>query len=238
MDCNELQTQTAELPRHTKRDLIGRKIRGNGRTWFVVKTAHLAPINHRRSAQLRRLAEMGKNHSSWYERTRLEVIAICDRYGWSAPDFFAVLAASSPRVAVTRNVRITAHTMATGRCPENCLGSTIRATTAAYLYGTVSGQKVRDFHESLIEGGRTESFTLDVHMATALRVRQESFATQAGKATAYAQLEHARRGMSTPMLAGEFQAAVWAGLFISRGLKVPQTDVTKLVTEYLRDMDV
>lgn len=237
MNYNELKTQTAELPRHAKRDLIGRKIRGNGRDWFVVKTAHLAPVNHRRSAQLRKLAELGKNHAGWYERTRLEVISICDRYGWSASDFFAVLAASSPRVAVTRNVRITAHTMATGKCPTNCLGSTIKATNAAYLYGTVSGQKVRDFWESLVEGGRTTSYTLDVHMATALGVRQQSFSTQSGKASAYLQLEHARRGMTTPMMAGEFQAAVWAGLFISKGLNVPQTNVTRLVTDYMKTLD-
>ena len=37
------------------------------------------------------------------------------------------------------------------------------------------------------------------------------------------------------MMPGEFQAAVWSGLFISKGLNVPQTNVTKLIFDYIAD---
>ena len=150
------------------------------------------------------LARAGADHADWYKGAEALV------HRWAAvflarPERVAlVIAATSPRVTVARNLRIAAHFLATGTFPGGVLPVAKRAIETGQL-----GPKTGPFMRALL--GDAQAVVLDVHMAHALGVRQEDFSKPRVHAACSAAVVQA--GEAVGLTPRDTQAAIWAGVY-------------------------
>ena len=142
----------------------------------IENAPRFADIRPTRTDKLLKLAENGFDGLQWYAIAEREISRICKLEHWNIERFVSVLAITSPRCAVRRNVRNTLQFMATGALLDNTLGA-IRVSLDNYLdSGKISGQKISAFRDALL--GDTTAVVLDVHMANALCVPQSGFSNK------------------------------------------------------------
>jgi len=172
---------------------------------------------------LLRLAREGWDYRHWYENARSEIAHCCMLQRWDPNRFTDILAITSPRVAVRRNVRLTIGYMMTGMLPEDVIRSTHAALDHYNETGEIRGPKTSAFAAAL--KGDLDAVVLDTWMARALGVPHSAFGKRRIRESA------ARRIRFTAHLAGlmpaQMQAAVWAGAVKRAGRNVPGIHVSE-----------
>lgn len=161
------------------------------------------------------LTELGKPvGQQWYELAEQELRAVAEENGWNPVTFAAVLAITSPRVTLKRNIRYSLEWLANSN-PLDMM-TPVRAALDYYeRTRQIRGPKTSAFKACLL--GCPDSLVLDVHMARALDIPQEiinrkgpqSFARQRITRTA------SRHGLTI----AQTQACVWAGQIQRTGRK-------------------
>ena len=164
------------------------------------------------STTLERIARNGLHGIGWYEMARHELREVAQAEGWHTSHFADVIAITSPRVTVRRNVRLALQVMID--CPLSNMMTSIKASVEAYYAGEgISGPKTAAFARAL--QGCRESIVLDVHMANALDVEQRLFR----RAYVRAQCERRIRNVAERLgvFPVEAQEAIWFGQKLLRG---------------------
>lgn len=145
----------------------------------------------------------------WYTEAQAEIAAICKLENWSPEYFAGIIATTSPRVSVRRNVRIALHYCHTGDFLANVMRG-IRTSVAKFTDNrTISGLKTMPFWQALC--GDSSAIVLDTHMANLLAVPQKLFATKGGNRY-YAGII-AGVASELGIANAEAQACLWYGQF-------------------------
>lgn len=165
---------------------------------------------------LSRLAREGADHRHWYRDSLQDIMTVCYRKNWGLCRFIDVLALTSPRLSVRRNVRVTIHYMSTGELLDGIIRSTGAAVTHYEETGVIRGVKTKPFAEAL--KGDPDAVVLDTWMARALGVDQKRFEAKRVRHSAARRVRYVSHLMGwTP---AETQAAVWAATVKRAGRNV------------------
>ena len=143
----------------------------------------------------------------WYRDATAQIDYVAWAQGWDRDEFAGVLAVTSPRCSVVRNIRMSLHWMKF-RNDRVIPMKGIRRSLAGFIGGEgIKGPKTRAFYDNL--SGRTDSVTLDVWMAYALGIDQTDFNRKANRAKATDRV--VRVGERLGIAPAEAQAAIWTG---------------------------
>lgn len=149
----------------------------------------------------------GLSGRTWYADATQQIDYISWLEGWDREEFAGVIATSSPRCSVVRNIRMSLHFMK-HRDIRVIPMRGIRGSVLRFLDGKgITGQKTSSFYNNLL--GCPDSVTLDVWMSYALGIDQRDFNRVGDRRKATDRFVSVGRVMGiTP---AEAQACVWVG---------------------------
>ncbi len=158
---------------------------------------------------LAKLSRLGRDFADWYPRALREIRTVCELEHWSINAFADILAITSPRVSVRRNVRITLQYMHEQTLLPNVMQG-IRASLDFWNeQQTIRGFKTEAFRRAIL--GDSAAVVLDVHMANAMRCDQKLFATKRGVLKATKRIEATAKLVK--LSPRDTQATIWAGSY-------------------------
>jgi hypothetical protein len=172
------------------------------------------------------LARIGHAGADWYDYVGNQLRDYCKDRGWDYDVFIDIMAITSPRIHVTRNIRIAAELYVTGVMPKSVIKS-VHASYANYLDGRgIAGVKTSAFAAAL--KGDNDAVVLDVYMARAANIPQKWLSD---RKTVHAEL--CRRIRKTGKIVGltprDCQAAIWSGQRHLEGWNPSVPDVRKIL---------
>lgn len=151
------------------------------------------------------LAREGRDGLDWYAKATADIETLCNRRGWASDTFCGVLAVTSPRVSVARNLRITLQWMQTGDLFQNVM-TTIRQSLNHYLStGEIRGPKTGPFYAAL--RGDSDAVVLDVWMAKVFGIAQSEFSKKSVRDRCKRSIRLVAR--KTGQSPRDTQAAIW-----------------------------
>jgi hypothetical protein len=127
----------------------------------------------RKYSDLVRLACDNPDGCGWYDAAADELQHVCDREEWPIERAAAILAITSPRVAVRRNVRLALTYLKHGTLLANGMSTIVASLRHWEATGKINGPKVSAFRDAIL--GDDYAVVLDVHMANVLHVPQKAF---------------------------------------------------------------
>ena len=149
----------------------------------------------------------GLHGCRWYRDATAQIDYVSWLEGWDRDDFAGVLATTSPRCSVLRNIRISLHIMKFGDLRVLPMKG-IRTSVRKFRTGDgISGPKTSAFCANL--SGDYGPVTLDIWMAYALGIDQTDFNRKANRAKAEDRIVGV--GQALGLEPAEAQAAVWTG---------------------------
>lgn len=190
----------------------------------------LPPVKMQSIDTLTRYACAGIDGRNWYRVATAGIDYVASAEGWDFDEFCGVLATSSPRVSVLRNIRLALHFMHFRNLRVIPMRG-IRTSVQRFLDGKgIAGQKTNAFYHNL--AGHYDHVTLDVWMAYAFDIEQSDFNKLATREECTRRVVRvARRLRIAP---AEAQAAIWTGYRRGRGFNDSPFDI---VSEYLAARD-
>lgn len=169
------------------------------------------------------LARDNRDGATWYDAAAIEIASVCEAAGWETDKFIAILAITSPRVSVCRNLRITLQYMATGQTFPNTMAM-INDCIAHYLAtGEIRGPKTGPFRCALL--GDTSAIVLDTHMASLLGIKQSLFSRRDIRHRCYSVVR--RVATAARLCPRDCQAALWTGYLRSIGRNPARFNVSQ-----------
>jgi len=175
------------------------------------------PVVAKRMTSVDKLVDIacdGLYGRNWYRdaTSHIDWVSYCE--GWDRDEFAGVLATTSPRCSVVRNIRMSLHFMH-HRDIRVVPMRGIRTSVQRFVDGKgIAGQKTSAFCANL--SGDYSRVTLDVWMAYALGIDQTDFTRVASHAKATDRIVTVARVMS--MEPAEAQACIWTGYRTRKGL--------------------
>lgn len=177
-----------------------------------IKTPRMASVD-----TLCKLAERGEHGRTWYAHANEQIQSHADTIGVNAGIVADILSITSPRVAVSRNIKLANHFLKYGFPHATTLPGTIAALKHYADTGEIRGPKTSAFAHAL--RGNSNAVVLDVWMADACKCDQKAFATIGGYQKAAKRVVSASRRLGwTP---AETQAAIWCATVEKAGRKAP-----------------
>jgi hypothetical protein len=184
-------------------------------------------------ARLQRLAEAGADHRHWYTLAREDICDVAQQKGWDPNRFIDVLALTSPRTSVRRNIRVAMSYMHDRTLPTDV----IRSTHAALKYyeetGLIRGRKTSKFAAAL--RGNLNAIVLDTWMAVAMEIDQPLFSRKWVERYAKEQVRFVADLLG--VMPAEAQAMIWAGTVREVGRNVPELVVSDELTYEMENTD-
>jgi hypothetical protein len=172
------------------------------------------------------IAKIGYDHAGWYDDMENQLRAYCMTRGWDYDVFIDIMAITSPRIHVTRNIRVAAELMATGVMPKSIIRS-VHASYANYIDGKgIAGVKTSAFAAAL--KGDNDAIVLDVYMARAANIPQKWLSD---RKTVHAELCRRIRkvGKIVGLTPRDCQAAIWGGQRHLEGWNPSKPNVRKIL---------
>jgi hypothetical protein len=168
-------------------------------------------------ARLQQLAEAGRDHQDWYFKAAEDIVLVCRDQGWDASRFIDVLALTSPRTSVRRNIRVAMSYMRDRSLPTDVIAAT-RAALAHYeATGVIRGLKTSEFAKAL--RGDLNAIVLDTWMAVAMQVDQNLYSRVWVQRYAKEQVRFVADLLG--VMPAQAQAMIWAGTVREVGRNVP-----------------
>ena len=172
------------------------------------------------------LANEAMDWSQWYAYAKRDIEHVCELKQWDFNRFVDVLAITSPRVAVVRNIRAAMYYMAT----EKFVSGTIKNTRLAMEHyeetGEIRGLKTSAFARAL--KGDLDAIVLDVWMSKAFEIDQDRFRNK--KVRGECERRVCRAARACKIRPAELQAASWAAIVRRHGRNTPLFDVSLELT--------
>jgi len=185
----------------------------------------------RSTHKLVEMALLGQDHMHWYSQARDECHDAAEIIGTCPERFIEILAVTSPRVSVTRNVK---YAIMLSVEPFTRPSGMLRKVYASYLRmlktGDILGRKTKPFAAAL--HGDVSAIPLDTWMCKALGIPAKPSAVQFREAT--------RRVAECADYLGwwgcEAQAAIWATAVRAAGRNVPAVSAITLALDYVNNL--
>lgn len=167
----------------------------------------------RRLATIRETVTLGYRFHDWYSVANHEIREVCRRENWNPDTFAAVLALTSPRTPVRKNVQTTIRFFGQGGLHNQSLLPAIVKPLARYLQGEeVNGPKTGPFYLNLT-GLNPYAITIDVWVARGLGIKESVPRKDREKGERIIRRIAAEYGI----LPCEAQAALWSGTILQSG---------------------
>ena len=167
----------------------------------------LPPARMASVATLTRYAAHGIDGAQWYRHGTAQIEFVAHANGWEADHLAGIMAATSPRCSVVRNIRMALHYCHHGDIRVIPMRGVRSAVNHFEKTGRLRGPKTSAFFANL--RGNCEPVTLDVWMAYALKVEQSAFSRVATRERAAQRVAAAGRALG--LRPCESQAAIWTG---------------------------
>jgi len=170
----------------------------------------------------RKWADLGRDQRTWYHGARSVLRGIAELEGWDYGTFADIVAITSPRCSVSRNLKVAVAAMV-GEVP----GDVIRSTRAALAHyratGIIRGPKTRRFSDVL--RGDDGVVVIDTWMARGLGVADNKARNKTTQILGERIIGHVARAEGWTL--ADTQAAVWAGIILThyKAGKVPGYNV-------------
>lgn len=183
----------------------------------MAKRIHLSSVD-----TIERLAWAGRDGRAWYQSARREIMLAAGMMGTSAKRLAALLSLFSPRVQVSRSIRLAFTYARTGTFPPGTIGSVQAAVLHYENTGEIRGPKTGPFAAALL--GDPDAIVLDTWMAKAFRVPQQKIATKNVSTRCKRRIRKVAERLGwTP---AEVQAAVWTATVRRAGRTPPPFRLT------------
>ena len=159
---------------------------------------------------LTNLVDSGRDFQFWYSEAHEQIKTVCEAENWDVTRFCDVLALTSPKTAVIRNIRHAFTYMQHGHPLGDCMKS-VRASLRNYENGLGFSKvafKTKPFAAAL--NGDLDAIVLDSWMAKVYRIEQKLFARKAERERCQNSIKRLARKFS--MRYAELQACLWAGI--------------------------
>lgn len=190
----------------------------------------LPPVPMASIATITKYACAGIDGRNWYQDATAQIDFVAHTEGWDCDEFAGVLATTSPRCSVLRNIRMSLHFMKHRNIRVVPMKG-VRTSVLRFLDGKgITGQKTSAFYANLT--GNYGPVTLDVWMAYAFGIDQTDFNKLATREECTRRVVRVARRLRVEPAAA--QAAVWTGYRRLRGHSDSTFDV---VSEYLTARD-
>jgi hypothetical protein len=163
-------------------------------------------------SRIKRLAQIGLGYKDWYSRAQREIRTVCSLENWSINRFVDVLAITSPRVSVRRNVRTTLNYLANDSLFANVMYGTRAALEFWNSENVIRGPKTEAFRRALL--GDKSAVVLDVHMSYAFQVDQLNFGRKSTFRNCVRRIQNVANDLH--LSPRDCQACVWVGAFRER----------------------
>lgn len=184
-----------------------------------------------RSVQsLVRMALYGQDHMGWYESAKLDIEKASDILGLDSVAFTEIMAVTSPRVSVTRNVKYAIMlSQEPFDRPSGMMGGVFDSYMKWLDTGLITGQKTRPFANALM--GIHTSIPLDVWMCKALQIPHWSLRRKSVFTRATQRVAHVANYLGWWNM--EAQAAIWATAVREGGRQVMVVSAEKLALQHI-----
>lgn len=173
-------------------------------------------------AKLTEMALIGHEHRYWYQWAWSDICAACELLDVCPNRFSDLMAVTSPRVSVKRNVRFA---IMLTRSPDAKPNDMMRTVWASYRHwqrtGEIRGPKTGPFARALQQD--LSAVPLDVWMARALDVDHKRLATMRVRYPATDRVVAVAERLGWEP--AEAQAAIWAAAVRQAGRNVPIVSV-------------
>ena len=186
------------------------------------------------AARLADLAQRGIGSADWYAQAAVEIADAAQRLTAElgrtiSPKYLGdILAITSPRVAVRRNIRLALQYIRSGTIPSGILPTVAIALRRYEQTGIVRGVKVGPFSKAIL--GNPQAIVLDVWMSRALGVDQPKLSGLAVHRRASSRVATAARilndRLGTDHQPAAVQAMIWATVVTDAGRAVARFNVT------------
>lgn len=180
------------------------------------------------------MALRGQDHMGWYATAKLDIEKASDILGVDPVAFTEIMAVTSPRVSVTRNVKYAIMlSLEPFVKPSGMLGGVFDSYTKWLDTGLILGQKTRPFANALM--GIHTSIPLDVWMCRALTIPHWSLRRKAvfTRATQHVAAVADYLGWWNM----EAQAAIWACAVREGGRQVMTVSAETLALKHINTSD-
>lgn len=114
-------------------------------------------------SKLNQYIAAGFDNRFWYEESNASALRFCKRNGLDLRTFLTVVAILSPRVQVSRNIRLAKQWVMEDRNADGMMSQRVAALNAYHATGTVSGVKINAFLDSLLL--KPGTVCVDIHMS-------------------------------------------------------------------------
>jgi len=148
----------------------------------------------------------GETGREWYSRAEDELRTVADLNGWDPVNLAGVIATTSPKVSVKRNIRIAFEVMGNSNYLD-AMDNVIIATEHYILTGEIRGRKTSAFQQALLGNGR--AIVLDSWMGKIFKVPQEKLF----RADNYGRITRAIKRLARVhgLTYAQTQACLWVG---------------------------
>ncbi len=180
--------------------------------------------------QLVTMALRGQDHMGWYASAKLDIEKASDILGVNSVAFTEIMAVTSPRVSVTRNVKYAIMLSQEPFVkPSGMLGGVFDSYMKWLDTGLITGQKTRPFANALM--GIHTSIPLDVWMCKALGIPQWSLRRKSVFTRATHQVAQAADYLGWWNM--EAQAAIWSTAVREGGRRVMIVSAESLALQHI-----
>lgn len=163
--------------------------------------------------RVRGYIHLGWEDRHWYSDAHTEITNRCKARGWDSSRYICILALTSPRVSVKRNVKFTEQYIAEGTFASDVMVH-IRKSVVHYEYTSeIRGLKTSAFSRALL--GDETALVLDVWMAYAFGVDKETVTRRYNSARIHRVVYNLAEEYN--LTVAQCQAAIWAGIRANRG---------------------
>jgi hypothetical protein len=154
-------------------------------------------------------AVIGRDHRNWYRDARVVMGQLAERTKWPVRYVCDIVAIVSPRVSVSRNLRVAEAYLSDGVILPGVIQSTPRALKHYRATGEIRGPKTSRF--ALALAGCDNQCVIDTHIAAAFGYRPED----ARLVSTQRRVERVMGRVATTCgwTLSDTQAAVWAGYY-------------------------
>ena len=181
-------------------------------------------------SRILRLAELGRDLSSWYDSALAQCETVCRAEQWGVSTFVARVACLSPVVAVRRNIRNAILYSATGDFLENTIAVSRGLVARFESTGIVGGIKVAEFYRAIM--GNRDACVFDTWMGSAFYCPQYSFRSQYVRADCRATVATVARTMG--LCVRDCQATIWGGIIRDSGRVAGDFPIVSEYDNFLR----
>jgi len=106
----------------------------------------------------------------WYSQAEGELYQVAYENGWNPEDFAGIIAVTSPKVSVRRNIRQALEIMGNSRYFDSVLSNVVSSVEHYVVTGVIRGRKTSAFRDALL--GDQTALVLDSHMSNVFRIPQ------------------------------------------------------------------